>query len=443
MFGFITCWVGATVEEFLSEHPPVDLTHEELSWVLALPSLGAVLSPVPVSFLMDHIGRRNSLLALYTLPITGWLLVYYAQNIWLLGFARLVLGCWLGVAVTVTPVYIGEISDPKRRSFLSNFTMTMMLSGGVLGFIIGISVEYATLAILGFIISVSFCISLFFIPESPYYYLMKGKKNKAMESMKWLFKESDVQERFNKMDKFIEAELKSEMKITDIFSNAGHFKSVTTVIVITVLIRGGGASLFTLMPILLPKRAFLFLSNNHAYILYQLVNIVCSFRQKWIINFGIRKLLITSCTICGLMMAVVAVWESLKDTNEYIKTDLYWIPFVSYFIFIVVKSSGAGPIAIALKGEMFPTELKSILSAITTISGNLAAFVVLKLFFLISDTIGNQYNFVIAYICCFSIAVFTYFYVLETEGKSLEQIQDELQNSTKTTSNIDCNKNNP
>lgn len=443
MNGFISSWIAVTVEEFLSAHPPVHLSHEELSWVMALPSLGAVLSPIPVSFLMDQVGRRNSLLALYTLPVAGWLLVYYATNIWLLGFARLVLGCWSGIAVTVTPVYIGEISDPKRRSFLGSFTMMMMLLGGMIGFVIGISVEYDTFAILGTVLSVVFCIILFFVPESPYYYMLKGKMNEAMDSMKWLFKESDVQERFNKINKFIEAELKTEMKITDIFSNTGYFKSVLTVIVITVLIRGGGASLFTFIPILLPKQAFFFLSHNDAYILYHLVNVVCSFRQTWLIKFGIRTLLITSCTICGIMMSVVAVWESVKDTNEYVKINLYWIPFVSFLIFSVSKASGAAPIVIALKGEMFPTELKCILSAVTTISGNLAAFIVLKLFFVIRDTIGNQYNFVIAYTCSFSIALFTYYYVLETEGKSLEQIQCELQHSTKTNCDIDCNKNNP
>jgi SP family facilitated glucose transporter-like MFS transporter 8 len=57
---------------------------------------------------------------------------------------------------------------------------------------IGPYVTYQHLAIAGAFVPVIFAVSFFFVPESPYYLLAKGKREEATKALQWLRGQSRV-----------------------------------------------------------------------------------------------------------------------------------------------------------------------------------------------------------------------------------------------------------
>lgn len=437
MMGFIQAWISPMTDMFLSDNSPVNLTLSEISWVMGAANLGAVLSPFPSAFLMDWLGRKHSLLILYCLPAGSWILVYFSTNFQQLFIARCISGLWVGVIMTVCPVYIGEIAEPKLRSFLCSFINLMLYCGTATVIALGTFGTYWDLAVVGLILSLVFCILLLIVPETPYYYCMTSKKNEGAAMLKWLKGEENVQEEFNNVMKFVESDLQRQEKMKDLFLNPGSFKAFITVIISTILFRAGGGNLALVLPAILPDKTVLCFTKEHAIVFLGAVLLFCSFRPKCLLRLGIRFLLISSSLLCGATMTVMILWAYLRDNSldDVVNSKLYWVPFVSFLLFNSSYALGTAPVVIALKGEILPTGSKSNVSAIVTIVGNMTSFVLLKSFIIIREMIGDYFNYTIAASSSFALALFTHFYIIETEGKSLEQIQGELKTNCEKVTN--------
>lgn len=87
---------------------------------------------------------------------------------------------------------------------------------------------------------------------------------------------------------------------------------------------------------------------------------------------------------------------------------------------------GWGPLPWAIMGEMFSSEVKAKASGITVLVCWALAFVITKYFSNIVNSFGNHTAFWIFTVCCIISVLFTVFLLPETKGKTLRQIQDEL-----------------
>lgn len=80
-----------------------------------------------------------------------------------------------------------------------------------------------------------------------------------------------------------------------------------------------------------------------------------------------------------------------------------------------------------MQAELFPINVKSLASSIATMMACIFNFIVTKLYQSVKDAFGLYTVFwlfaSVAYIGVF----FTYFFVPETKGKTLEEVQDNIQ----------------
>lgn len=107
--------------------------------------------------------------------------------------------------------------------------------------------------------------------------------------------------------------------------------------------------------------------------------------------------------------------------------DKTWLYVVLIIAYIILHSIGIGPVTWAMLGEMFATEVRSkCVSIITTL-----AWVFGLILSSCSDwTDFESKNFGAFWFFAFITgvgAVFVYFFIPETKGKTLEKIQEELQ----------------
>lgn len=77
-------------------------------------------------------------------------------------------------------------------------------------------------------------------------------------------------------------------------------------------------------------------------------------------------------------------------------------------------------------GELFPPETKGTASVLAVMINWISSFLVTKFFATLRDSLGDGITFWIFTGIMITATVFGYFVVPETRGKSLQQIQDEL-----------------
>jgi len=113
--------------------------------------------------------------------------------------------------------------------------------------------------------------------------------------------------------------------------------------------------------------------------------------------------------------------------------QISWLPVVSLVIFIATYSVGWGPLPWAVMGEMFDPSVKAKASGITVSVCWFLAFLITKFCTNIKETFGNYVTFWMFGGFCLLSIFFTVFLLPETKGKSLQQIQDELNGVTLST----------
>ena len=100
-----------------------------------------------------------------------------------------------------------------------------------------------------------------------------------------------------------------------------------------------------------------------------------------------------------------------------------WLAVTCVITFIVMFSIGWGPIPWMLMGELFPPKARDVAGAVCNVVNWLSAFIIMKFFPQMKEALKNQGVF--WFYAAFSLLsfLFTLFFVPETKGKTLEEIE--------------------
>jgi len=95
---------------------------------------------------------------------------------------------------------------------------------------------------------------------------------------------------------------------------------------------------------------------------------------------------------------------------------------ISAFLYVLAFAVGLGPIPFLIVSEIFPTSHVATAASIAVPFNWAANFVVAQVFPILDEVLGEKYAF-IPFIATNVIAfVFTYVFVPETKGRSIEEI---------------------
>jgi SP family facilitated glucose transporter-like MFS transporter 8 len=132
-----------------------------------------------------------------------------------------------------------------------------------------------------------------------------------------------------------------------------------------------------------------------------------------------------SSAVMATCLSILGLYLHLKE-QDYDVRGINWLPLASVAVFIIVFSMGFGPIPWIMIGELFPSNVKGIASAVAAASSWILAFAVTKAFQNLLDLLGSAVTFWLFAMMCVAGTVFTALLVPETKGKDLEEIQLEL-----------------
>lgn len=143
---------------------------------------------------IEYLGRRNTILATAVPFVISWLLIACAVNIAMVLAGRTLAGFCVGIASLSLPVYLGETVQPEVRGSLGLLPTAFGNIGILLCFVAGSYFDWSQLAFLGGALPVPFLILMFLIPETPRWYISRGREDRARRALQWLRgKQADVE----------------------------------------------------------------------------------------------------------------------------------------------------------------------------------------------------------------------------------------------------------
>lgn len=115
--------------------------------------------------------------------------------------------------------------------------------------------------------------------------------------------------------------------------------------------------------------------------------------------------------------------------------QLGWLPLVSLIVFFIAYSCGFASVPFIIMGELFPATYRSILGPISSSFNLLCTFSVVRSFPAMKAGLGDDWTFWLFMITTVLSIFFIFFFLPETKGKTLEEIESLFLKKSQSTRN--------
>ncbi|XP_018903308.2 facilitated trehalose transporter Tret1 isoform X1 [Bemisia tabaci] len=344
----------------------------------------------------------------------------------MLYLARVFAGLWTGCVLTVCPAFNAEVLQPHVRGSLGSFLISMYLLGNLYEYIIGPYVSYSTFGIASCIPCLIFAVAFLFIPESPYYYIMKNQRGKAEASLSWLRGDVDVSQELDAIETYAETFKRNRGSFKDVFLNENYRAALIRVqAVYSVQKLCGMFTVLAYLTVIIPSNVGPFTSETCTLIVGVVVWISTILATSLMDRVGRRWLFVVSNVGIIVTMTITGAWYYLDSTGSDLSGTTY-VPFLGLLLYGISFCLGVGPVPSLYQGEVLPSNIKARASAVTTIWSAFVSILNTSLFAICIRYIGMYINFFLfAATSVFGLYLAKYHFI-ETSGKTLQEIQEEL-----------------
>ncbi|KAJ5521591.1 hypothetical protein N7527_005706 [Penicillium freii] len=445
------------MDQFLAEFPRIDEGNPGSGFakglLTAMIELGALIGAFNQGWIADKISRRYSILVAVAIFTLGSVLQTAAYGYPMLTVARLIGGIGIGMLSMVAPLYISEISPPECRGTLLVLEEWCIVLGIVIAFWITYGTQYMVgewawrlpfllQLIPGFVLAAG----VYALPFSPRWLASKGRDEEALDSLCRLrsLPASDRRIRQELMD--IQAEVRFHQQMnrenhpdlqgggkmnsilqelsswadcfrkgcwrrTHIGIGLGFFQQF---IGINALIYYS-PTLFATMGL---DRSMQLIMSGVLNVV-QLVGVTTSIWTMDVV--GRRKLLLGGAALMAISHIIIAALVGIYSVDWPSHKAEGWTSVAFLLFYMLAFGATWGPIPWAMPSEIFPSSLRAKGVALSTCSNWLNNFIIgLITPPLVQDTGYGAYVFFAVF--CLLAGMWTYFFVPETKGRTLEQM---------------------
>lgn len=402
------------------------ISEEEASWISALLNLGAAIGPFLFGNLTDRIGRKFTILGTGIPLLFGQLLMSFVDSVNSFYIGRFLCGLSIGGIFNVIPVYVAEIANAQNRGVLSCILNLFVCAGVLFSYSVGPFISVTKFNMILAVFPALFLISFYAMgPESAYFDLRKGKFDLAKQSLQKVRGcSTEVGDELRIMQKnIIES---GNGNFLDILKNRILKKSLLVTLGLMIFQHLSGIVAVTYYTEFIFKQAKINLRPEICSILLGAVQWLAAFVTPFVIErLGRKKLFLFSSIGIVISQATLSIYYFLEDHNRDL-SGVPYLPVMSLLIFIGSYNFGYGPLPWVIMGEIFPSNVKSSAAVFITVFCWTTAFLVAKLFPTVAISIGMGGAFSIFAIGSAMAIPFTHFVLIETKGKQLQEIQEEL-----------------
>uniref|UniRef100_A0A6P7GIC4 Facilitated trehalose transporter Tret1-like n=1 Tax=Diabrotica virgifera virgifera TaxID=50390 RepID=A0A6P7GIC4_DIAVI len=404
------------------------MTMEVISWLHVTLRIGTIIGSVIFSLLAEIVGRKYTLTALCIPFLLSFFMCVLRIHYAVLFISKFIAGLSTGGAYVVVPIYIGEVAEKRSRGTLIALMYPSIATANV--FVFGILEKLgghdlssilnyisASLAIIATILSVTL------VEESPFYYLRRGREFAAKSSLvKLRSNDSNHQTEFKDIQYHVYPNMPYTVGVKiRTFVKYSWLKPLLLITGIFGLTSLSGISSFTFFVSYVARSD----EWTNLSILYSAVHLLGSFVILLIIDKYGRKLpflvSVVLMSITFIFMYILVLLESYS-----IRISPYLL-LVSSLISYLAVDIGVGPIPFVLLGELFPLRNKMIFAGMSTALHFILLLFLPELMLWINYSRPGLYiNIIVSIVVAVSLVILVKYFYRETKGKSLNEIQVEI-----------------
>jgi sugar porter (SP) family MFS transporter len=397
--------------------------------VVASLLLGAAVGAGSAGPLSDKLGRRNIIIIAAILFSIGAIGAALAPNIGVLVFFRVVLGLGVGSAALIVPLYLSEIAPTQIRGAISSLNQLNIVFGILFAYIVNAllasSGAWRWMLGLAVIPSLVLLIGMFFLPETPRWLVSQDRDEDARDVL-----------RRSRDEETVEKEIQDIREVEE--QEEGGIRELTASWVRPALIVAIGLAVFQQIigintiiyyaPTTLTNVGYGAAAAIYANLIIGVVNVVMTFVAIWLIDrVGRKPLLLTGLVGMVLSLTVLGVSSLLLPQPSNPTDPEAIITLLCLAGFIISFAATWGPTVWVMLPEVLPLRVRGTAMGVAIFLHWLANFAVAQTFPVFLASWGPGITFLGYAVIGVLAFLFVGTLVTETKGRSLEQIEADLQ----------------
>jgi sugar porter (SP) family MFS transporter len=369
-------------------------------------------------------GRRGLLVATAVIFAAGAITCGAAPSIRSLIAGRIIVGLGIGLASGTVPVYISEVSAPEDRGWQVSLFQLAITIGIVLAYLVdyALAPTHAWRLMLGLAVvpAIVFGGGMWFLPESPRWLVTRGHRLDALAVLGRIRAAADVENEMQAIERSL-AEAKERGALADLFQPA----------VRSALVVGLGLAVFQQVtgintviyyaPVIIQSAG---ISSASGAILATLgigiVNLIMTVvAMRLIDRMGRRPLLLIG--IAGMTITLIALGFVFRRP---VQSDASaTLAVISMMVYVAAFAISLGPIFWLMISEIYPLKIRSSAEGVSAAANWGSNLLVSLTFLTLVDVLGASWTFWSYGACAAAAWLFSYYYVPETKGQTLEEIE--------------------
>jgi len=442
LFGYDTAVISGTIKSVSLQF---NLNEMQSGWYVGCALLGSIGGVLFAGRISDIFGRKPVLFvaaALFSVSAIGCML---APNKDILIFYRIIGGIGIGVASVISPLYISEISITRYRGRLVSLYQLAITVGFLGAYFINFALQNHALNAHENILDVEniwqnkifvsevwrsmlgaesfpallFFFILFLIPESPRWLLVKKHDVKSLAILAKIYGKHEAIVQENYIKKSLQEKQKANWKLLFL-----HKFRIPLFIGISLAILGqfmGVNAVLYYGPGIFEQTGISEGNSLFYQIFVGLINVISTIFAIWIIDkIGRKKLIYYG--VSGMFFSLILI-----GFYFFINNAATVIPPVTLLILILIYifccAISICVVIWVLLSEMYPTQIRGAAMSVAGFSLWIGTYIIGQLTPWLMSAISPMGVFWLFAVMCIPYLLITYKLVPETNGKSLEEIE--------------------
>jgi sugar porter (SP) family MFS transporter len=415
LFGFDTAVINGAIvfikRQFLLSDTQTEITASSLL-------VGCVVGASLAAFTSDRFGRKRVLLgaaALFTLSSVGAAL---PRNLLEFVIARIVGGVAIGIASTLSPLYIAEISPARSRGLLVSLNQLAIVTGILLSYSVNYLLtgagasNWRWMFASATVPSVGFLLTLLFIPESPRWLVQKGRESEAQNFLMRVAGRQAAAEEIQAIKAAVSEEsgdlldpaFRKPLIVAVLIALFSQFTGINTIIYYGSLVflehvphQNAGSALW-------------------ANVMIGAINFVATIVGMSLIDRAGRKPLLMS-AFAGMALSLFGVSAAIRLQTSGSVVLVFVLTYVACF------AIGVGTGTWVMMAEICPTRVRGRAMSLATVCLWCGTLLVTLTFLSLVNSLTAPGAFLVYFAISIAAFVFVWRAVPETKGRTLEDIE--------------------
>lgn len=392
---------------------------------------GCLIGALTSGILADRLGRKPLLLiSAFIFVVTAYGTGVFSNFNYFL-VARFLGGIAIGIASGLSPMYIAEVAPTSIRGklvSLNQLTIVIgILSAQIVNWLLAgddmtwnLEMAWRWMFWAAAFPALAFLILALFIPESPRWLAMKGKKKKAMATLTKIGGKEYAATEMNTFDAGTGQKEQGGLKL--LFSKP--YRKVLLIGIIVAMFQQwcGTNVIFNYAQEIFQSAGYDVDNTFINIVVTGIANLVFTFVAIYTVDrLGRRALMLIGAGGLAGIYLILGICYYMQ-VNGILMVILVVLAIACY-------AMSLGPITWVLLSEIFPNRVRAVAVATATFALWVASFTLTYTFPFLNTSLGTSGTFWIYTIICAAGFLFFLFKLPETKGKSLEALEKELLNN--------------